>query len=182
MRRNENEMISTPPDGRPESEQPQWRRDFPIDWPQDEYVARRDFTKFLILTSLAFTVGQFWILVQNFARARRGKSPIREIASVSAIPVGGAQTFDYPNTHDNCILVRITDERFIAYSQKCTHLSCPVQPRPDLNTLHCPCHAGTFDMTTGRPISGPPRRPLSLVTLEIRGEKIYATGIEERTA
>src|SRR5579875_3286117 len=30
---------------------PAWRQDFPIDWPQDHYVARRDFTKFLVLTA-----------------------------------------------------------------------------------------------------------------------------------
>ena len=180
MRRNENDIVSIPPDGRPESEQPQWRRDFPIDWPQDEYVARRDFTKFLMLTSLAFTVGQFWILLQNFMRSRQGKPPIREIATLSALPIGSPLTFDYPNRHDNCLLVRTAEDRFVAFSQKCTHLSCPVQPRPESHTLHCPCHEGTFDMMTGKPISGPPRRPLSLVTLAIRGEKIYATGIEER--
>lgn len=60
------EGLSVPPDGRPEEEQPRWRRDFPIDWPEDQYVSRRDFTKFMVLTSLAFTVGQFWILFQNF--------------------------------------------------------------------------------------------------------------------
>jgi Rieske Fe-S protein len=181
MRHSENDIISIPPDGRPESEQPQWRRDFPIDWPQDEYVARRDFTKFLMLTSFAFMVGQFWIVLQNFLRTRQGRPPIREIASLASLPIGATHIFDYPNRHDNCLLVRTGEDRFIAYSQSCTHLSCPVQPRPESNTLHCPCHEGTFDMATGRPISGPPRRPLTRVTLEIRGEKIYATGIEERT-
>jgi hypothetical protein len=55
------EQVTTPPDGRPLAEQPEWRRDFPIDTPQDNYVARRDFTKFLVLTSGAFAVGQVWI-------------------------------------------------------------------------------------------------------------------------
>ena len=44
---------------------PPWRRDFPIDWPQDEYVSRRDFIKFaayvgvdriLTMSSFAFLV------------------------------------------------------------------------------------------------------------------------------
>ena len=56
---------SLPPDGRPVSEQPRWRHDFPIDVPQDDYVARRDFTKFMVLTSLAFVVGQVSIGVKN---------------------------------------------------------------------------------------------------------------------
>src|SRR5262249_2865382 len=57
------EQITVAPDGRPMEEQPPWRADFPIDWPQDEYVERRDFMKFLVLTSLAFTAGQFWIVM-----------------------------------------------------------------------------------------------------------------------
>ena len=57
--------------------QPAWRNDFPIDWPQDQYVERRDFTKFMVLTSLALTVGQFWIAAQNWWRRRRGEPEIR---------------------------------------------------------------------------------------------------------
>ena len=58
-----------------ESEQPRWRQDFPIDWPEDDYVARREFTKFLVLTSRAFVVGQFWIGVQSLLRRGRGRPP-----------------------------------------------------------------------------------------------------------
>jgi hypothetical protein len=38
------EELTRPPDGRPMSAQPTWRRDFPIDWPEDEEVTRRDFS------------------------------------------------------------------------------------------------------------------------------------------
>src|SRR4051812_41534733 len=41
------ELIKRPPDGRALHFQPQWRKDSPIDWPQDHCVARRDFAKFL---------------------------------------------------------------------------------------------------------------------------------------
>jgi Rieske Fe-S protein len=174
------EQLSIPPDGRPIEVQPKWRRDFPIDWPQDDYVARRDFTKFMVMTSFAFTVGQFWIVIQNFARIRAGKPPIREIASVDAVPIGGTVTFDYPHRHDNCLLVRTDETTFIAYSQKCTHLSCPVKPDHAKGSLHCPCHNGSFDMATGNPTGGPPRRPLPMIDLEIRNGKILATGITER--
>ncbi|MGA2500475.1 MAG: hypothetical protein ABSH20_22260, partial [Tepidisphaeraceae bacterium] len=82
-----------------------WRLDFPIDCPQDNYVARRDFTKFLILTSLAFVVGQLWIATQNFVRRRRGRPPIRKLVSLDDIAVGSTFTFQYPQDHDPCILV-----------------------------------------------------------------------------
>lgn len=40
------EQLTLAPDDKPLEEQPEWRRDFPFDWPKDHYVARRDFTKF----------------------------------------------------------------------------------------------------------------------------------------
>ena len=166
---------SIPPDGRPYHEQPQWRNDFPIDWPQDEFVARRDFTKFLVLTSFAFVVGQTWIVFENWARKRRGRPPIQKIARVHDIPIGKAQVFTYPEAHDNCILIRTAADRFVAYNQKCTHLGCAVTMAD--KGLHCPCHNGWFDVTTGAPTAGPPRRPLERITLEIRDGILYATGV-----
>ncbi len=180
MTQTDPEQLSVPPDGQPYHDQPQWRNDFPIDWPQDELVARRDFTKFLVLTSLAFAVGQVWIVLQNFARKRRGQPPIREIAKLDAIPVGGAMTFAYPAAHDDCLLIRTGADRFVAYSQKCTHLSCAVTPQTKENRLYCPCHHGVFDLATGSPIAGPPQRPLPRITLEIRDGALYATGVQVR--
>ncbi|MGH7847372.1 MAG: ubiquinol-cytochrome c reductase iron-sulfur subunit [Candidatus Binatia bacterium] len=175
------ETVTVPPDGGLEAEQPRWRQDFPIDSPQDEYVARRDFTKFMVLTSFAFTVGQFWILAQNFFRRRKPRLPVNEIARVDHIPVGGALVFEYPQPHRPAVLVRLDEARFVAYDQKCTHLSCPVIPHVEQNRLHCPCHEGSFDLATGRPLAGPPRRPLPRITLHIRDGRIYAAGVEERT-
>ena len=54
------DSLSLPPDARPAEAQPQWRQDFPVDVPQDNYIARREFTKFLVLTSLAFVVSSRW--------------------------------------------------------------------------------------------------------------------------
>ena len=175
------EQTTVPPDGRPDAEQPQWRRDFPIDWPQDHYVARRDFTRFLVLISLAFAFGQLWIIVQNFFRARRGGLPIQFIARDDEVPVGGALTFTYPNEHDQCVIVRLDEHSYTAFSRQCTHLSCSVVPEPDKHRFYCPCHEGAFDIATGSPVAGPPRRPLSRITLEFRQSAIYATGVDSRT-
>jgi Rieske Fe-S protein len=178
---NEDE-ITIAPDFRPPEAQPAWRHDFPIDWPQDHYVERRDFMKFMVLTSAAFTVGQFWIAAQNWARRRQGAPEIRRIAGVSDVQVGGAVVFYYPGEHDNCLLVRLGEQEFVAFSQKCTHLACAVVPRPDEGVLLCPCHAGYFDLRSGRPTAGPPTRPLPRIVLDIRGADIYATGVELRTS
>jgi Rieske Fe-S protein len=177
----ESDQVTIAPDWRPMSEQPAWRNDFPIDWPQDHYIERREFMKFMVLTSLALTVGQFWIAAQNWWRRHRGEPGIRRVASLSEVPVGGVLTFTYPGDRDDCVVVRTSERELVAYSQECTHLSCAVRPLVDRGVIHCPCHEGYFDLRSGRPIAGPPRRPLAIVHLELRGNEIYATGIEERT-
>lgn len=179
MRRLPNaEQLTIPPDGRSPADQPRWRQDFPIDWPQDDYISRRDFTKFMVLVSLAFAVGQFSILLRNFFRARRGELPLREIARLDAIPIGGSLIFNYPDEHAPCILVRLAEQSFVAYDQFCTHLACPVIPQPEAGHLHCPCHEGLFDLMTGQPLAGPPNRPLPRIKLEIQGDRLYAAGLE----
>lgn len=177
----EREQITIPPDFASVEAQPAWRHDFPIDWPQDQYIERRDFMKFLVLTSAAFAAGQLWIGVQNWWRRRRGAFEIRRVASMADLPVGGAIVFAYPAEHDPCLLVRLGVREVVAFSQKCTHLSCAVIPRVDEGIFHCPCHEGRFDLRSGVPLAGPPRRPLPRVLLDIRGTDIYAVGLEERT-
>jgi nitrite reductase/ring-hydroxylating ferredoxin subunit len=173
------DTITIAPDFKPDSEQPAWRQDFPVDWPQDQYVERRDFVKFLVLTSGAFTAGQFTIAAQSLFSATARPEP-KLIASLDQLPVGGSVVFEFPAPHDICVLVRRGEGDLVAYSQKCTHLSCAVIPRPDEGVLHCPCHEGVFDLASGRPIAGPPTRPLPRIELEVRGRDVYAIGIEQR--
>lgn len=175
------EILTIPPDGRPAEEQPQWRRDFPIDVPEDEYVARREFTKFLVLTSFAFVAGQAWILAKSLL-GRRVALPEMRVASLDELPVGGSLEFDYPGPGQPKLLVRIGERQVVAYDRRCTHLSCPVLPEVERGRLHCPCHNGNFDLASGRPLSGPPRRPLPRVVLELRGATIWAVGVTERTS
>jgi Rieske Fe-S protein len=175
------EHVTVAPDGSPPEVQPAWRQDFPVDWPQDQYVERRDFLKFMVLTSGAFTVGQLWIAAQNWYRRRAGQPPIVRIAAIDSVPVGGSVAFSYPDEHEPCLLVRVTADDVVAFNQKCTHLSCAVIPRPQEGSFYCPCHEGRFDLTTGAPIAGPPRRPLTRILLERRGSEIYAVGTEART-
>ncbi len=171
---------STFPDGRPEHRQPKWRRDFPIDVAADEYGARRDFTKFMVLTSLAFACGQLWIAFLSFIRGQ--KQAEKRIATVADVEIGQAISFHYPTDRDPCLLIRQSEDVFLAYSSQCTHLMCPVCPDLAHNRLHCPCHEGYFDAATGRPTAGPPRRPLPRIHLRIDGGMIYATSVENRTS
>ena len=134
----ERETISLPPGWPSRDQQPAWRQDFPIDSPQDQYVERRDFVKFLTLTSLAFFVGQLWIVVQSWRRRSQVPAGAKRIASIREIPIGESLVFDYPDEHDSSVLVRLGESEFVAFSQKCTHLSCAVVPRPAEGVFHCP--------------------------------------------
>lgn len=177
---------SAAPDGRPFREQPKWRQDFPIDSGQDEYVSRRELIKFMVLTSGAFVVGQAWLVWRRFRGKPAVDLPGIPVATVDELAIGGAKTFHYPEGSTPRILVRTGESSFVAYDQQCTHLLCPVVPavNPELsvaegtNALHCPCHNGWFDLQTGNPTAGPPRRPLPKVTLEVRDRTVFATGIE----
>ena len=168
------------PDGRSLSEQPRWRQDFPTDIPEDDALARREFTKFLVLTSGAFAAGQCWIGLMSLLR---GEKPLSEkrIATEGDVRPGGVVEFRYPTDDDPCLLIRLRDGRLVAYGQQCSHLSCAVIPEPGQDRLRCPCHNGFFEINEGRPIAGPPRRPLPRIKLEVRDGVIYATGVELRT-
>ena len=172
------ETPTVPPDGRAREAQPKWRRDFPIDSSQDDYVSRRELVKFMVLTSAAFVAGQTWLVAKRLFERRDGSPPALAIASVDELPVGGAKTFTYPPDSPPRLLIRTGPASFVAYDQQCTHLLCPVVPAVDQGRLHCPCHNGWFDLATGRPLAGPPRRPLPRVLVEIRGDRVYATGVE----
>jgi Rieske Fe-S protein len=156
---------------------PLWREEVPIRASEERYVTRRQFAKFLVLTSLGMFVGNLWILVRSWWR-REPVVPMREIARASGVPVGGVKIFFYPTAHDACLLLRLGEDDFVAYSQKCTHLSCAVYYAAAAGRLECPCHEGHFDVRDGRVLQGPPPRPLPRVRLERRGDALIATGLD----
>ena len=177
------ENTSVAPDGRPLEAQPVWRQEYPIDWSAAEYVTRREFTRLLLVTSFAFVVGQAWIVLSSLVKKASATQPPRvEIATADQVPLAGSLLFYYPHGNSPCLLVHLENDQYVAFSQKCTHLSCPVLPEVDRGRFHCPCHEGVFDIQTGVPLAGPPRRRLPQVTLEFANGRIYATGIEEGVA
>lgn len=170
---------SLPPDGRALEAQPRWRRDFPIDWEQDDYVSRRELVKFMVLTSAAFAVGQVWLAVRSLLAQRAESFKRLPIAGVNELPIGGAKTFHYPEGSTPRLLIRTGQSAFVAYDQQCTHLLCPVVPAVEKGCLHCPCHNGWFDLQTGRPVAGPPQRALPKILLAVEHDTVYATGVAE---
>lgn len=162
----------------PIQESTKWREDFPVDEVKEQFVERREFTKFLLLISGSFVLGQLYIGFQNLLRKSTQQSPVKKIASIDSVKVNDFMTFQYPAKGDSCILVRLDQTKFVAFSNKCTHLMCPVIPKMDEKKFYCPCHAGFFDMATGNVLAGPPPRSLARVKLKFMGGDIYAEGME----
>ena len=158
------------------SRDPLWRDEFPVFEADERYVSRRQFAKFLTLTSLAMFAGNLWILLRGwfYREPYYAEAPV---ARAGEMPVGGVKLFPYAG--DQCIMVRTSEEEYVAYSQKCTHLSCAVYYSREDNRLECPCHEGYFSIRDGSVLQGPPARPLPRVVLERRGPELVAIRMEE---
>ena len=121
--------------------------------------------------------GNLWILARSWL-AGEPVYPVRPVARLDEVPVGGVKLFRYPGPEDPCILVRRGADEYAAYSQKCTHLSCAVYYEKDSRRIECPCHQGYFSVEDGSVLQGPPPRPLPRIVLERRGADLVATGVE----
>ena len=159
------------------SSTPLWRDEFSVFTADERYVNRRQFTKFLTLTSFGMMVGNLWILARSMFHRAAPQTRIA-VAAVGEIEVGAVKTFHYPTADDPCILVRTGADSYVAYSQKCTHLSCAVYYEKETNRLECPCHQGFFSITDGAVLQGPPQRPLPRVALERKDGQLVAIRME----
>ena len=154
-----------------------WRDEFSISKADERYVNRRQLAKFLTLGSLGMFAGNSWILIRSWLR----KAQVYQrsvIAKAGEIPVGGVKLFPYPRPGEQCILIRTAEDAYVAYSQKCTHLSCAVFYSRAHDQLECPCHQGYFSVKDGSVLQGPPTRPLPRVILERSGEELIAIKME----
>lgn len=160
-----------------------WKQDFPVPSGEDSYVTRREFTKFLGLTSLAFLLGTFATLGRTLMKRLSGEKPEGvAVAGLAEVPIGGYKLFRYPTENDPCILLRLSEEQFVAFGQRCTHLSCPVIFEAAKKQLVCPCHEGFFSAEDGRVLAGPPKRGLPRLSVVTQDARVWVRGAEEHTA
>jgi Rieske Fe-S protein len=150
-----------------------WRSTFPYHWDADDLVSRRELLRLAVLTSGALFAGTAVLAVLGWLDTRRRGAP-KPIVQASAVPEGAAYYFNYPEPDDQAMLLHLPGGRFVAYSQKCTHLSCAVYLQPEARRLYCPCHEGVFDVETGEPVAGPPQRRLPRIALRREGDLLIA--------
>ena len=156
-----------------------WKKDFPIPSAEDSYVTRREFTKFLGLTSVAFLLGTLAAAARTLAKRLVNQSaPAVAVAGVGELPVGGYKLFRYQDS-DPGILLRLSENKFVAFDQRCTHLSCPVIFDASASQLVCPCHRGYFSAEDGRPLAGPPKRALVPLEVTTQDARVFVRRVEE---
>lgn len=149
---------------------PIWKTSFPVRQSAEHAVSRRQFC--LTACCSAVAVGAGWFARDKLFPVPAGTAP-KLVGRVDQLPVGSYTLFAYPTEHHPCILVRLGETEFAAYSQACTHLQAPVHYLPAEKRFHCPCHEGSFSAQDGRVLAGPPRRPLPRYPVELRQGEIW---------
>jgi Rieske Fe-S protein len=88
--------------------------------------------------------------------------------SLASLDIAGRLEVEYAG--EPAEVVR-TASGVVARSLLCSHFGCRVQWEAARERYHCPCHEGVFDRE-GRPVAGPPTRPLRLLSVEAAGQDI----------
>src|SRR6476620_2439609 len=102
-----------PKDG--SSTTPVWAEEFSVHAGEDAYVQRRQFTKFLVLTSFGMVAGNGWIWLKALTAKERAEGPRIVIGKASEMQPGTVRFFSYPAETDPCILVHRSSGGFTAF-------------------------------------------------------------------
>lgn len=153
-----------------------WRAQFPYHWDADDLVSRRQLLKYSLYTSGALCAGTTAVAVLG-AVLPQGSAREAPILAASELAEGEVHYFRYPGPEDEAMLIHLPGGQFVAYSQRCTHLSCSVLYQADRGRVYCPCHEGVFSPETGDPLAGPPRRRLPRIALRREGDVLWAAGL-----
>lgn len=146
---------------------------------------RRGFMKTLAGAAGVFAISSIpWgaVAAKELMGLGEKEYPHKKIADVAELPIGDAVEFKFPGDHDDAILIRLSENKYVAYQNACTHLRCPVYWVKDQGEMICPCHHGKFDVETGSPTAGPPRRPLPEIEIKVKDSAIYAVKVKRYEA
>ena len=159
-------------------EVPKWAEDFPLESKKDANVSRRDFIRYLGLVSLGFFAGTTGVWLNSLMKITPRSFPRMKIIDREDLKVGESYVFEVPGHKEPAMLVRLSQDEFVAFGQKCTHLQCPVIWKKEEKILFCPCHKGAFNAATGDVLYGPPERPLPKLKLDVQPDGVYVVGME----
>jgi Rieske Fe-S protein len=137
--------------------------------------SRRTWLKMFLGGGIAASLGSFLYPVLRYlippAETNLGVDSVIA-ATATELKPNSAKIFRFGSRP--ALLIRTADGAYQAMSATCTHLSCTVQYRKDVQQVWCACHNGMYDLN-GRNISGPPPRPLEKYQVHVQGDEIQVT-------
>ncbi len=72
---------------------------------------------------------------------------------------------------DDIIIIRVSDEQYVALSSVCTHQGCTVGYNSSDTAIVCPCH-GSMYTTAGAVTQGPATASLKKYTVTVSGDTL----------
>ena len=129
---------------------------------------RRGFLNAILGTGFAGLAVSIFYPAWRFVFPPKDIRVVEQAASAGMVddyPPNSGKLFRFGN--EAALLIRTPDGEFRAFIASCPHLSCNVEYRSDLTQIWCACHDGRFDLT-GKNVQGPPPRPLTSLTVQIR--------------
>lgn len=95
------------------------------------------------------------------------------IAKESEVASNSSVFFIDAATGQPAVLLRLESGEFVAYSAMCTHQTCTVAYRSQVQKLACPCPGAIFDPAKDAAVElGPAPAPLPPVKVEVRGGEV----------
>ena len=144
-------------------------------------VNRRTALTGIVATSAAFTLAACTSEAQPVKTAlpsatveETSAPPASEqlLGKASEVIVGSGMKYKISDAL-TILVTRPALETFRAFNATCTHAGCIVTGVRE-DQIACGCHGARFDTDTGEPQSGPARSALGKITIEVRGEDLYA--------
>jgi Rieske Fe-S protein len=84
---------------------------------------------------------------------KASKTPM---GSVEDVPVEGGVLFE----SDQYVVTQPKAGHFVGFDALCTHEGCPVDVFDKPGVMSCSCHSTDFDITTGKVLAGPAKKPM----------------------
>jgi cytochrome b6-f complex iron-sulfur subunit len=121
----------------------------------------------LVAGSVVLTVSS---LSSTGSAARFEDVTITVNADSSLAKVGGYQIVD--SSPGKIIVIHATEDKFVAYSAKCTHRGAIVEYDANAKQIHCPKHGSRFDTATGSVVKSPADDPLTAYPANASGQTV----------
>ena len=134
----------------------------------DSPPARRGFLNWVLGTWATGVLGSIvYPVVRFLAPPNIAESTVLNVNAGKATEFAPTSGKIVPFGAEPALILRTAQGELRAFAAECTHLSCTVQYRDDLQQIWCACHNGRYDVT-GKNIAGPPPRPLSTLTVSVK--------------